>query len=136
MDARIDTRELKERIEELESLREDALNDEREECDSCEECEECEDFLTAWNSSKDGEELKELESIAEEIGSEFIHGVTLILEDDFEEYAQELAEDTCGMPNSNQWPFYCIDWEYAAKELLHDYSSITYKGQEYYYLAS
>jgi antirestriction protein len=50
----------------------------------------------------------------------------------FKDYAQQLAEDAGLIPESTQWPHYCIDWEYAAKELAHDYSLIEFDGDEYY----
>lgn len=38
------------------------------------------------------------------------------------EYAQEIAEDLHGEEmRKAQWPFSCIDWEHAARELSHDY---------------
>lgn len=39
-----------------------------------------------------------------------------------EDFAQSLAEELGEMPKDNRWPHYCIDWEYAARELMHDYS--------------
>lgn len=39
-----------------------------------------------------------------------------------EEFAQEQADTIGAMNNNGQWPFYCIDWEYAARELMHDHS--------------
>ena len=51
---------------------------------------------------------------------------------DFEEYARELAEDIGAIPRDTAWPCTCIDWEQAAKELAHDYSLVTYQGDDYY----
>ena len=39
-----------------------------------------------------------------------------------EEFAKEIAESTGEMPKDMQWPMYCIDWEFAARELMMDYS--------------
>ena len=39
-----------------------------------------------------------------------------------EEFAREQAEETGDMPNGTHWPMYCIDWEWAARELMMDYS--------------
>lgn len=39
-----------------------------------------------------------------------------------EEFAQELAEELGSIQKEQQWPYTCIDWEYAAKELMYDYS--------------
>jgi hypothetical protein len=58
---------------------------------------------------------------------------TLIRDSYFQEYAKNLAED-CGMVSSNQsWPNYCIDWEYAAKELQYDYSATDIGGITYWF---
>ena len=39
------------------------------------------------------------------------------------EFAQAMAGEFGDIPNagSSQWPLYCIDWEWAAKELMYDY---------------
>lgn len=40
-----------------------------------------------------------------------------------EDFAQEQAEELVfGRGESQGWPYYCIDWEWAARELMHDYS--------------
>ena len=40
-----------------------------------------------------------------------------------EEFARSIAEDTGAVTDKNQdWPLYCIDWEWAARELMMDYS--------------
>jgi hypothetical protein len=58
--------------------------------------------------------------------------VTLIRDDYFRTYAQELAED-CGMIDANAvWPARCIDWAQAARELRMDYTSVTYAGVTYW----
>jgi antirestriction protein len=38
-----------------------------------------------------------------------------------EEFAQQLAEDL-GEPAPTSWPYTCIDWERAARDLMYDYS--------------
>lgn len=41
-----------------------------------------------------------------------------------EEFAKRIAEETGDMlysPDKPSWPFYCIDWQRAARELLLDY---------------
>lgn len=86
------------------------------------------------------EELTVLESILEALagngGDEQWEGdwypVTLIHDDYFEEYAQELAED-CGFTTGNEWPARCIDWERAADELRQDYTTIEINGETYQY---
>ena len=38
------------------------------------------------------------------------------------EFAQEMAEELGEIPKDNRWPHYCIDWEWAGRELMMDYS--------------
>lgn len=41
-----------------------------------------------------------------------------------EEFAQSMA-DELGLTNKElSWPYTCIDWEYAAKELMYDYFEV------------
>ena len=57
---------------------------------------------------------------------------TIIAASDFEEYAQELAKDIGAISGDSQWPLYCIDWEFAARELSSDYTTVTFDGTDYY----
>lgn len=70
------------------------------------------------------------ESGADEI-TDYPYGEQLIREDDFKEYAQELAEDIGAIDPRASWPMNCIDWEQAARELAMDYTSVTFLGREY-----
>lgn len=77
------------------------------------------------------EELEELEVIENEV-SGFMHGETMVREDDFEDYARELAEDMHGRAiRDASWPFTCINWTEAADELRMDYSEVSYQGDTY-----
>lgn len=96
--------------------------------------------LAEWDADN-VEELAELAELLEELrgagGDHKWEGDwyprELIAEHDFEEYAQELAED-CGMVDTNAgWPNNCIDWEKAARELAPDYSMVSFRGSDYYY---
>ncbi len=78
------------------------------------------------------EELEELESMENEIRG-FMHGVQLIPEDRFEDYARQFAEDTGAVDPNASWPLNCIDWKEAAEELQSDYSSISYQGEDYFF---
>lgn len=62
-------------------------------------------------------------------------GVTLIEEDDFEEYAEEYAAETGQLRGAGEWPVKHIDWQAAAEELAEDYQSADYQGTSYYYRA-
>lgn len=57
---------------------------------------------------------------------------TLIPEDDFEDYARELAEDIGDMPREQSWPASYIDWEAAADALKMDYTTVEYDGTTHY----
>lgn len=59
--------------------------------------------------------------------------VIFIADSDFEEYAQEFAEDIGAINRDATWPNNCIDWELAAQELQHDYSTVEYDGVTYWY---
>ncbi|KKL11788.1 hypothetical protein LCGC14_2542290 [marine sediment metagenome] len=41
-----------------------------------------------------------------------------------EDFAQNLAEDLDTVDKNSTWPMYCIDWEWAARELMMDYYEI------------
>ncbi len=63
----------------------------------------------------------------------WLYGETLINEDYFTEYAEELARD-CGMVqgDTDKWPYNHVDWDAAAGELKQDYTEIDYCGQPFY----
>lgn len=42
-----------------------------------------------------------------------------------QDFAKDMAEQTGAVDFKNQsWPAYCIDWDYAARELMMDYTKI------------
>jgi hypothetical protein len=109
----LDSRDLDERIDELESELDELADDMDED---------------------DRDELTALIGLRESTYAEgWKHGIAFIAESDFEEYAQQFADDLGLIDSSANWPMNCIDWEYAAKELAHDYSMVTFRGTDYYY---
>lgn len=97
--------------------------------------------LNDWDSDN-GEELRELAELIEELrgaggGDHQWEGdwfpSELIAEDDFEEYAEELADSIGAVPSDASWPLTCIDWKEAAKQLAQDYSEVEYQGTVYYW---
>lgn len=148
----IDTRDLAERKEELESL-ERILEDAKEALglhksqkpesndDSLEELEEWEEELElledalhdAMNDfgAEESAELSELMELSEVI-SEFYHGETMIPVDDFEDYAKELAYDIGAVDKNASWPLNFINWSEAAEELKFDYNEVSFQGVDYY----
>ena len=114
----IDSRDIIERIEELQAEKEDLEGEE----------------LAEWET-ENGEELKALEELAkegEDYSSDWPHGAPLIRDSYFEKYAQELAEEIGAIDKSTSWPNNCIDWEQAARELQMDYSCISFDGIDYW----
>ena len=77
------------------------------------------------------DELAELEELEREI-SDFRHGETMIPVGDFENYAQEYANDIGAIGRNASWPLNYIDWEQAASELQMDYTEVSYQGESYY----
>ena len=125
MDDVIDSRDIIERIEELEMR---GPNDRRVEYRND----------PTWETpEEDKEELDELDALYAlredgEASPDWSYGETLIRDSYFKDYAQELAEDCCEMPKSDQWPQRCIDWEQAARELQQDYMSVDFDGIDYW----
>jgi antirestriction protein len=77
------------------------------------------------------DELVALDKEASEYAEDWQYGVTLIRDTYFVTYAQEFAEEIGAMPD-NAWPLYCIDWEYAARELQHDYTLVRFADTDYW----
>jgi hypothetical protein len=137
----LDSRNLNERLEELQT----SFN-EWKECLTVEQIAEIKEKLQIpsgenltdeelgyeWDFS-DYEELKNLLDLREQFGREWFHGVELIREQDFEEYAQNYAERIGAIDRDGGWPACHIDWEAAANSLMMDYSSVDYDGETYYY---
>ena len=59
--------------------------------------------------------------------------VTLIRDSHFRDHARDLAEDMGLLHESSCWPYRCIDWDQAARELRMDYSATEFRGTTYWY---
>jgi hypothetical protein len=59
--------------------------------------------------------------------------LSMIRDDYFVSYAQELAEDIGAIDVNASWPARCIDWDQAARELQMDYSTVEFDGVTYWY---
>ena len=140
----LDTRDLDKRLDELESL-EYAYKDAQEEFkeaqkdyDEDHNDQTDERLADAIISLKEAEEafteeeeaeLKELRDLRDEI-SEWRHGETLIPEDEWVEYVEELAKEIGAIGENADW--IVVDWEETAENLAQDYAIVTYQGQDYY----
>lgn len=145
----IDSRDLIARLEELEGER-TALEEELETCQEAHaaavkagnataalaasaEVLKASDDIDEW----DDDNLDELEVLREanEQGENYVpdwrYGETLIDEQNFVEYAKQLAYDIGALQGNEKWPHNHIDWEAAAGELMHDYTEIDIGGETY-----
>lgn len=118
----------------------DALRRDYPECIEALELQEAFEAETPLDD-EEAAELAELESLMADLkghgGDEQWEGawypITLVRDSYFEDFAQEEAE-SCGLIDADaKWPYTCIDWEQAARELRMDYSSVEYGGITYLY---
>lgn len=90
------------------------------------------DFLrTTWNA------LVKLAEQGADYSEDWQYGATLIRDSYFKDYAQELADDigyrdALADRDNVPWPFTCIDWAQAARELQQDYTSVDFDGVTYW----
>jgi hypothetical protein len=133
----IDTRDLIEKRDELKQQILDSFLETFEHYEDQTECfddilfeeEEIQDWKEDWLDEIT--EICEIEKIEDELGSEFEYGVTLVHEDYFEEYTEELLID-CGYISKDFPSWIEIDWEATANNVKQDYTEIEYQGETYY----
>lgn len=150
----IDSRDIIERIDELEILEQD-IKDAKEElaeidAEDPEVWGDCydedrqtrRDALAEAEADFTAEEREELETLRElqdeaSSAADWQYGETLIHEDYFTDYIKELVDDCYEMPKgfeSGAWPWrhMAMDWEAAAEEAKQDYFTAEYDGHTYY----
>ena len=123
----IDSRDVIERLEELEATKE--------------AFEATEEHIT-WESVEpdEAEELKSLTAFASEAegySDDWLHGATLIRDSHFRDYIEELINDCYELPkafNSGEWPYrhMKLDYEAAAEEAQSDYTSVDFDDVTYW----
>lgn len=136
----LDTRDLIETRDELQNEILSAFNEEFEtDFDSYDEIDfsnsdekynenKLEEFQDTW--SDEIEHLSEIDSIEDTFGSEFNYGVTLVENDDFEDYTRELLEELGYIPKD--FPTWIeIDWAATSQNVEQDYTDVTYRGVNY-----
>ena len=134
----IDTRDLVEKREELQTNLVDSFNNYFDT--------EIEDFdeLTKHISNSDNEDVEEwrddkvydfehIDEIneLEDESTEFSFGETLIPNDDFTEYCKDMVEDCYNLKDVPDFIKDNINWEGVASDLGVDYSNVTYQGVSY-----
>lgn len=126
----IDSRDVIKRIDELQQEQSDVMTG-----FACVEDmdDETRVAFLAWEAdyAHELDTLRKLRDEAEGCG-DWKYGETLIRDSYFEDYAQELAEDCDMLQEGATWPYTCIDWEKAARELQMHYTSVTFDGVEYW----
>ena len=105
--------------------------------DLMEEYDECQRlYLPEEVPEDERDRMKAIADLMDEIGEQTMRdgdASPLVPRHDWIEYTQELAEDIGAVQTDNGWPNYCIDWEYAARELAMDYGIVEFEGTDYYY---
>lgn len=131
-DDTIDSRELAELLAEMASDRvdlEDAVNDAEDD----EAKAEAEAALAEWDDDH-GEEYEALKAFCEEAEqycADWVHGVQLILDEHWDEYAEQLTDDLGALPSGiPEWVV--IDWEATAENLKADYTAVEWGAYTYW----
>lgn len=94
--------------------------------------------FVGWLDEDDEEEMADNGTIVafneegEETFADWLHGVTLIADHYFVEYAREFADDIGAVDANADWPTAHIDWERAAEALQMDYTSIEFGSTTYW----
>jgi len=103
-----------------------------DEIDDAEEIDELQSELADLRDELEGlkEEALDIFELRDEC-NDYARGETLINEDIFAEYIEEMAVD-CGDIKTNSWLYSYIDWERVAEDSKMDYTTITWRGQDFY----
>ncbi len=130
----LDSRDIIARIETLESELQDA-------CEAEGNVVAFDEWLAAMAENDRGTEqeaaqelimLRSLASDGEGYADDWNHGVPLIRDSYFKEYAQQFADDIGAVPSDVSWPMTCIDWDQAASELQQDYTALEFGDVTYW----
>jgi len=142
-DDTIDSRDIIERIEELEGER-DALQSDYDEklagvtedspIENHDTMIEARDALAAWDASDEAEELRTLKALAEEAEGyclDWTYGAQLIRESHFEQAMDEMVDDCYSIPKElANLPWIKISYDYEM--LKQDYTEVDFDGVAYF----
>jgi antirestriction protein len=79
------------------------------------------------------DKLVDLQERCEGYCADWKYGAILVSDSYFTEYAQTLAEDIGAVGSKVEWPYTCIDWEAAARDLRMDYTPVDFDGTTFWY---
>jgi hypothetical protein len=135
----LDTRELQTEREDLEQQILDSFLQEfpqyEDMTDNFEDIRFEEEEIESWKEEWLDEivTITDIEKLEYEIGSEWEYGVTLIEEDEFEDYCEEFVEDCYGLKDVPSLIRNNINWEGVVYDMRQDYSEVVYNGNTYLY---
>ena len=132
----LDTRDLSKRREELKEEILDSFLENfphyQEMTESFEDIRFEEEEIESWKEDFEDElkEIEEIDTIENELGSEFDYGITLVDVDDWEEFVEQDLKDLGYIPKD--FPSWIeIDWEATANNVRQDYTEVEYQGNSY-----
>lgn len=94
--------------------------------------EAAETALQEWDDENDYGPFAAFAKEGEDSADDWAHGVTIIREDYFTDYAKQLADDIGAVNSDANWPLTYIDWAAAARALKEDYTEIDFGGIPYF----
>jgi hypothetical protein len=132
-DSAIDSRDIIERIDDLNTERAQWVE---ARTDADPEAEDWQALAFLWKLAhpEDAAELAALEKLAGEAegyADDWSHGVTLIRDDYFTDYAREMLED-CGTIPRDLPTWVEIDWDATARNVRMDYTAAEFDGVTYW----
>ena len=132
----IDSRDVIKRLEELKSEFDSYIEELTEWGEDSSVTEVEFNDLNAWmlENAEEYKTLQQLNEDGENYASDWIHGATLILDEHFVTYAEQLASDIGMVDDENSMSQY-IDWEKFANDLKADYTEIDAACYEYWVLS-
>jgi chromosome segregation ATPase len=112
--------------DDLQTIKDDPDSTEEQIDEATEAVKDAETALSDWDIDN-GEEFEELKAFYDDIPAEG----TLIHDDYFQTYAQQVAEDIGAIDPKAQWPLNHIDWDAAADALRQDYTVYEWGDETY-----
>jgi hypothetical protein len=134
----LDTRDLQTEREELQQTILDSFLEEfpqyADMTDTFEDIRFEEEEIQSWKDNwyTELEVIKAIDELEDKVGSEFEYGVTLIEEDEFEDFIEQDLED-CGYIPQDFPTWIEIDWKATANNVRQDYSEVNFRGTTYLY---